>query len=193
MGVLPEALSWVKGACSASALRGCCRVLLLQLLVQSCEGSSLWATWDVLSVLPQLPPTPNGPMTREGWPKCHHPPSMLHPRPGGHSTEPAQHGQSRGLYCPQLQVYAGGWISHLWPDLCGPEGSVCRRRRAAAPTPSGSLLCAPQRPPCHQHHLLLLSRSLIQLFPQYGLWSQMIPTWQLSWRGWWKSGKEIHW
>lgn len=59
----------------------------------------------------------------EGWPKCHCPPSVFNPGPGGHGTEPAWHGQSRGVCCPQAQIYAGGWISHLWPDLCGTEGS----------------------------------------------------------------------
>uniref|UniRef100_A0A8D2M088 E2 ubiquitin-conjugating enzyme n=1 Tax=Zonotrichia albicollis TaxID=44394 RepID=A0A8D2M088_ZONAL len=62
----------------------------------------------------------------------------------GHSPEPAQHGPTRGLCCPQPQGYAGGWISHLWPDLCGTEGS-------SALTPCGSLLCAPQWSPSHQN------------------------------------------
>lgn len=189
--MLTEALPWVKGAPhSAPALCGCCQVLLLQLLVQSCEGSSPWAVWDALSVLPQLPPTPDGPMAR-GVTKM--PPSSLRAPhwAGGHSTEPARHGQRRGLYCPQPQVYQSpgggsvtcGLISVVQRDLCV----------SAAPSLSGSLLYTLQQPPSHQHLLLLLSRSLIQLFPQYGLWSQTIPTWQLSWRGWWKSGKETRW
>lgn len=86
----------------------------------------------------------------EGWTKCYSTPSVFNPGLGGHSTEPAWHGQSRCLYCPQPQVDAGGWISHLWPDLCAPEGSVCRRHRASAPTLSGLLVFALQRPPSHQ-------------------------------------------
>lgn len=112
----------------------------------SCEGSSPCGMPSV-SCLYFLP-LPMAPWP-ERWPKCRCGSFMFNPGPRVYSTEPAQHGQSRSLYCPQPQVYAGGWISHSWPGICSPEGSACRRCRASAPTLSGSLLCAsiPPTPP----------------------------------------------
>lgn len=85
-------------------------------------------------------------------------------------------------------------ISAVWRDpFAGDTG-------LQLPVPPGSLLCSLLAASVGwrqlqqlKRHLLLLSRSLTQLFPRYGLWNRTIRTWQLSWRGWWKSGREIRW
>lgn len=180
--VLPGALSWIKGTCLVSALRGCCQVLLLQLLeLQQPVGNMGHHQCSSTASHPQWP---------HRWPKCHYPLSVQ-PCSGRHSTEPVVRvGICIALshrFLPEVGSVTCGLIPVVQRDLFAEDA------RLQPPTLSGSLLFALQLPPSHQHHLLPLPRNLTQLFPQYGLWSQMIPTWQLSWRGWWKSGKEIHW
>lgn len=69
--VLPGALSWIKGTCLASALRGCCQVLLLQLLeLQQPVGNMGHHQCSSTASHPQWP---------HRWPKCHCPASEFNP------------------------------------------------------------------------------------------------------------------
>lgn len=183
MGVLPEALFWIKkclfGFCPAGVLPSSSPVTPARVAAPvgcpQCPAST--------SSHCQWPHGQRGGQNATVVPSC----STL----GQGFTAQSQPSMVRAGVCialsPRFMLEGGsvtrGLVSVVQRDLLAEDAEL--------QPPLCLAHCSV--PPSHQHHLLPLSRSLIQLFPQYGLWSQTIPTWQLSWRGWWKSGKEIHW